>query len=90
MAEIADQYSNQHSILSAPVRVSTVTPSDSADLTHYCYCVWLSAAGDIKIDGIVEGTAVVIPGVPANQWVPLAAKRIYNTDTTATIAVIGY
>lgn len=52
--------------------------------------IWLSAAGDVAFVGANQANALTLPAVPANQWVPLNAKRINTSGTLGTIAMVIY
>lgn len=55
---------------------------------HCTKAIWLTAPGDVSFVGGVQEDAQVLPGVPANQWVPLNAKQINSEGTTASIALV--
>jgi hypothetical protein len=59
-----------------------ITPNDSTDLAKRADALYVAGAGDVKVD-TWEGNTVTIP-VPANFILPMAVKRVHDTDTTAT------
>lgn len=75
--------------INSPEDYATVTPSDSADLPFRCRVVWCGTAGNIAIQNLA-GQSVVIPNVPASQWVQLRTNRILNTGTSAGSIVVGH
>lgn len=62
---------------------ASVTPNDSADLSTHARGLWVGGAGNVKIDTL-DGTTVTVVGAAAGSVVPIGAKRVYSTDTTAT------
>lgn len=61
---------------------TTVTPSNTVDLARPSEALWIGGAGDLAI---VQGaTTVTLVAVPAGSWLPLKAKRVNATGTTAT------
>jgi hypothetical protein len=67
-----------------------VTPNDGADLPHPGR-IWVGGtAGAVKIDCLLTGTTLTIGNVPSGSFVPLMARRVYNTGTSATQMVVVY
>jgi len=67
-----------------------ITPSDTVDLPGLTHALWVGGAGDVAAV-MQNGTMpVVLAAVPAGSWLPLAAKRINATGTTATGLVALY
>jgi hypothetical protein len=44
----------------------------------------VNAAGDVKVDFVDSGTAIVLPGLLVGVVYPFRVKRVYDTGTTAT------
>lgn len=65
-------------------RGAAVTPADGADLSFPTRGILVGTAGNIKVDFVDSGTAVVLTGLLAGVIYPLAVRRIYSTGTTAT------
>lgn len=63
----------------------SVTKSDTVDLTTYARALWVGGAGDVAIVG-PDGpdTAVVLKAVAAGTLLPVQARRVHSTGTTAT------
>ena len=65
-------------------RALAVTPSDTVDLTWISRALYVGVAGDVKVDMADSGTGIVFKAVPAGTFMPIRAKRVYATGTTAT------
>ena len=63
---------------------SAVTPDDSNDLSSYAYGLYVGGAGNIAIIGVDDSSAVTFVGIPAGSFLPVMAKRVMSTGTTAT------
>lgn len=64
-------------------RWTPVTPSNTADLAVASDALWIGGAGDLAVvQG--NGVATTLAAVPAGSWLPLQARRINATNTTAT------
>ena len=64
-------------------RAVAVTPSDAVDLPWITRSLYVGAAGNVKVDMGDSGTATFV-GVTAGTFMPVRAKRVYATGTTAT------
>ena len=72
------------------VSAVAITPSDSADFTTTsCRAIWVGGTGTIKVD-MSDGTTVTFSGVPAGYILPIRARRVYSTGTTATLMLVLY
>lgn len=60
-----------------------VTPSDSADLAGV-RALFVGGAGNVAVTPVNSGTAVTFVGVTAGQILPVRARRVMSTNTTAT------
>jgi hypothetical protein len=78
-----------------------ITPSDSADLAHYCTAVWVGGSGNlfaVTAGALVPGesvaaassTATLFQGINSGQWMPVRVGRIMASNTTATEIVCVY
>jgi hypothetical protein len=80
---IQDLYRQNSSGLTTPaVRHSSVTPSDSEDLSWLPRALYIGGSGTIAMHDI-EGTAVTYT-VSAGSIIPLRARRVLSAGTTAT------
>lgn len=75
----------------SPTVSFAITPSDSADLALGTTWIYAGGAGTIKLTcvddpGNHSGVSIT---VVANQFVKVAARRVYATGTTAT-PLIGF
>lgn len=74
----------------------TITPSDSSDIdqstTGYVNEPWeyiyIGTAGDVKIDDFEGNTGVIFKNLESGYILPIQAKKIYATDTTASNIVV--
>lgn len=60
-----------------------VTPSDSAELTQVGRALYVGAAGNVAVT-TQDGSALTFVGVPAGSTLPVRAKKVLATGTTAT------
>lgn len=60
-----------------------VTPSDSTDLAAPARALYVGGSGNVKINDSGNG-AVTFVGVAAGSILPVMARRVYATGTTAT------
>jgi hypothetical protein len=68
-----------------------ITPSDTVNLPGgVTEGIWIGGAGNIAVVMQNNVMPVVLTAVPAGAWLPLAAKRINATGTTATALVALY
>jgi hypothetical protein len=67
-----------------------ITPSDTVNLPTLTDALWVGGAGDIAAVMQNGSMPVVLAGVPAGSWLPLAVTRINATGTTATGLVALY
>lgn len=61
----------------------SVTPSDTVDLTVGDALIYVGGAGSIKLK-LASGNDVTFSEVPAGMFMPVLAKRVFSTGTTAT------
>lgn len=67
-----------------------VTASDSVNFTDgACRSLWIAVGGDVAVVGL-DGAATTIEDVPSGTVLPVAAKRVNSTGTTATGIVALY
>ena len=60
-----------------------ITASDSVDLANPVRAIYVGGAGSVVIT-TVAGTDVTFSGLPAGMILPVRAKRVKATGTTAT------
>ena len=64
-------------------RYEAVTPSDTVDFAKACRALRIGVAGDV-VAVTTAGVAVTFTGVLAGEILPIVAKRVNSTLTTAT------
>lgn len=88
---MADEYLYQKERITHPAENAVaITPHDSNDLANSSRGVYVGVSGDVKVDMVGTGTAVVFTALAAGVIHPLRVTRIYSTDTTATNIVAVY
>jgi len=66
-----------------------ITPSDTVDLPTLTDGVWVGTGGNVA--AVMQNNQMpVVLAVPSGAWIPLAARRINATNTTATGIVALY
>jgi hypothetical protein len=72
-------------------QLRAVTPTDNALLANGpCRALWVGGAGNIAVIACGDTTAVTISGVVAGTVLPIKAKTVMSTNTTATLIVALY
>ncbi len=82
--------STQDSPMQSARNLAAVTPSDGADLANVSKALWIGGAGNVSIIAADDSSAVLISGVAAGTILPIRAKRVLATNTTATLIVNLY
>jgi hypothetical protein len=85
MADVRD--SNPSALFSAN-KLTSVTPSDATELVGV-RALYVGGAGDINVLAYDDSSPVVL-NVPAGTILPIFAKKVYSTSTTATLIVAMY
>lgn len=84
---MADAYSTYPDLSSSPARrLRTVTPSDGADLADLPKALFVGGAGTITLIAADDSTSVQLT-VAAGALLPIRAKRVLATGTSATLIV---
>lgn len=63
-----------------------ITPSDTVNFTRPCRAIYVGAAGTLVIVTLA-GNAVTFAGATAGSVIPVAAKRVNQSSTTASSLV---
>lgn len=63
-----------------------ITPHDSNTLSYATRALWVGGTGDVKITTI-NGDTVTLSGALAGTYIPIRAKLVFSTGTTATLLV---
>jgi hypothetical protein len=86
MPAAARPYQDKSSVMAPATRAVPVTPNDGTDLTYNAKALWVGGAGNINLDTI-GGDTILISGIPAGTVLPIQARRVRSTNTTATLIV---
>lgn len=72
-------------------RAAAVTPSDTVDLPTYAKALYVGAVGNVRIltVGGEDGEAVTFANHPVG-WLPVQARRVLATGTTAAQIVAAF
>jgi hypothetical protein len=62
---------------------ATVTPSDTVNFAETCRGLWVGTGGNV-VCVRPNGTAVTFVNVPDGYLLPVIAKRVNTTSTTAS------
>lgn len=83
-----DKFQGHADIASAPARhVATLVPSDTADLTETPKAIYVGTGGDvalIAVDAPTGADRVVFRNLPSGSLLPVRARRVAVTGTTAS------
>lgn len=63
-----------------------ITPSNSTDLAQTVRSIYVGGGGDINLD-TPAGNTVLFVAVPQGLVLPVQAKRVRSTSTTASLMV---
>lgn len=85
-----DPFASHQKGLQAPAdSCSAVTPANS-DLANVTRALYVGGAGDLSLILANDSAAVTFVGVPAGTVLPVRAKQVRSTGTTATNIVALY
>lgn len=80
---MADDWASQSTGITGPARnAAAVTPNDGADLPNTCRALYVGAGGTISV--VMSGGQTITFTAPDGAVLPIVAKRVNDTDTTAT------
>ena len=63
-----------------------ISPNNDVDLAEFCRAIYIGVGGtgkDLKVTLWEDTVAVTFKDVPQGQVLPIAAKRVHATGTTA-------
>jgi hypothetical protein len=69
--------------LTTATQLLALTPSDSTDLPVSIKGIYVGTTGNIAMIAAEDTAEVILPNVPAGYY-PIAPKRIFSTNTTAS------
>jgi hypothetical protein len=79
-----------NNILAPALDYAAITPHDSTDFSGFVTRgIYVGGAGDV-VAVRYDNTAVTFSGVPAGTTLPIRARRVNSTSTTATNMVALY
>lgn len=85
---MADRFGAYGSDLGSPAGVGfAVTPSNATNFDYVTRAIWVGGAGDVVVVWSDDTTSTLV-GVAAGTLLPIRAKRINFTNTTAT-SIVG-
>jgi hypothetical protein len=78
-----DKFSEFPTTLTAPARdAEAVVPSDATDLPFLCRAIYVGQTGHVSAR-LAGGQTVIFSNAPAGSFLPIRAKGINATGTTA-------
>lgn len=81
-------YYTEERLISSPKAVS-VTPSDSTNLSFDARALYIGTGGNVVVV-FPDNSTVTFSNVPTGSILPVIAKRVNSTSTTATNIVALY
>jgi hypothetical protein len=72
------------------IETAAVTPNDSTDLTVIPRGLWIGVGGDVCLLAMGDTSEVTLKNVPTGSYLPVRAKRVKATNTTATNIIAWY
>jgi hypothetical protein len=64
----------------------SITPSDTVNLPAGCRGIYVGGAGNVVAVGD-DNASVTFTAIPVGTFMPIAARRINATNTTATLLI---
>jgi hypothetical protein len=82
-----DVYADHAPSLTAPASAGAeVTPSNTAELARVSRALYVGAGGDLALE-LASGSQVTLGGVPGGTVLPVRARRVRASGTTASAIV---
>lgn len=82
---MGDNFESYDAGLDSPAEhAAAVTPNDSADLATTSRALYVGTGGDVAVILADDSAAVTLVSVPAGSVLPVRAKRVMDTGTSAT------
>ena len=66
------------------VRLRAVTPNDTTPLVFVCKALYVGSGGNLAIMASEDTAAVTLTNVQSGSIIPVRARRVMATGTTAT------
>ena len=90
MSVATDTFVNmQGGLQSPPTHSFVITPSDTTELPFVTRAVYVGAAGDITARLAGDTGSVTFKAVQAGSTLPIRARQIFATGTTAALPLVG-
>jgi hypothetical protein len=88
---MADAFASTSDEISAPARrVAAIAPNDGADLSELPKAIYVGGAGDLALIAAGDTVSCIFKNLPAASIVPVRARRVMSTGTTATALLLLY
>jgi hypothetical protein len=68
-------------------RCIAITPSDTVPLSIPIKGIYVGGAGDLAVTAQSDGSPVTFKAVPVGTIIPVRAKLVMATNTTATLLI---
>lgn len=81
---MADIYPHEDAVDTAARQLVSVTPNDSTPLAKLPKALYVGGAGNLSIIAVDDSSAVTLSNVPAGSIIPVRARIVRATGTTAT------
>lgn len=69
---------------------AAVTPSDATALPQITRGLWVGGAGNVSVKMGGDGDTAIFAAVPAGSLLPVRARQVLATGTTATLILALY
>lgn len=81
----SDSFGSQADTVTSPsLAPFAITPNDDTDLTQIPKALWVGGGGDVVLRGVNNAGNVTFANVPSGFIIPVRARRVMATGTTAT------
>ena len=81
---MADKFSDIDLLDSSARKLAAVTPHDTNELADVTKALYVGGAGNVSVIATDDSVAVTFVGVPAGSVLPVRAKIVRSTSTTAS------
>ena len=82
---MTDPFKSHQTALTSPARNGfSVTPDDGTDLPVNCRSLFIGGAGDLSAILVGDSSPVTFKNISPGSILPISAKRVLTTLTTAT------